>query len=67
MKRLKYRLAAGLLGLYATMALGAVGSEAWKFAKCSGLFSGSSEGTIRASSGEGGGDAWQAFLPGMLK
>jgi hypothetical protein len=67
MKNWKYRLAAALLCVYATIALGAVGNEAFRFAKCSGLFSGGADATVRASSGEGGGDSWQAFLPGMLK
>jgi hypothetical protein len=67
MNRFKYKLATGLLGLYATIALGAAGSEALRFAECSGLLGGSADTAIRAGSGEGGGDSWQAFLPGMLK
>ena len=67
MNRIKHRLAAALLGMYGVMALGAVSTEVLRAAECSGLLGHGGEGAIQAASGEGGGDSWQAFLPGMLK
>ena len=67
MNKFKHKLATGLLGLYATIALGAAGSEVVQMAECSGLLGSRADSAVRAGSGEGGGDSWQAFLPGMLK
>lgn len=67
MSKWKQRWVVGMLGLYAVLIAGAAGHEFLHMAHGEGWFSGLSEPTLRASGGEGGGDSWQAFLPGMLK
>lgn len=67
MNRFKHKLAATLLGLYGTMAIGAAGSELLRAAECAGWLGRDADSALQASGGEGGGDSWQAFLPGMLK